>query len=160
MKPRKCLGLRPQQFLSFTQALTFPAGYHGSYLLLARDISYTCVHAQTIYRRNNWKCTDMLKNFGTQLLATQFNPLLQHQYREACYWQVDRLQNEMCDYSNRVQPHHHRVCYFPSLQVCKSSSLFVCLPLLIQHLNLYECIPIIPWAHELPEERGTTTEML
>ena len=39
--PRKCLGLRPRHFLGSTQALTFPAGYNGSYIPLARDITYT-----------------------------------------------------------------------------------------------------------------------
>jgi len=36
--PQACLRL----FLSFTQSLTLPTGYNGSYIPLGRDITYTC----------------------------------------------------------------------------------------------------------------------
>ena len=34
------LGLCPQDFLGFTQALAFPVGYNESYISLGRDILY------------------------------------------------------------------------------------------------------------------------
>ncbi len=47
VKPQKCLELCPRHFLGFTQALTFSAGYNGTYLLLARDI-YIILYALSV----------------------------------------------------------------------------------------------------------------
>jgi len=40
--PQKCVGLCFLFFLVFTQALIFPKGYNGSYILLNRDTTNLC----------------------------------------------------------------------------------------------------------------------